>query len=110
LVPTPFLDTLVALMLARTLMTAVKHGIFGVVARGRQSADKIAAVTGGTCPGSNVRKFGRTQDGDPRSTSWNSRGTPQNEFFMIAFVDKPGGSPGAPRRVGRNHHFCWPGA
>jgi 2-polyprenyl-3-methyl-5-hydroxy-6-metoxy-1,4-benzoquinol methylase len=44
LVPTPFLDTLVALMLARTLMTAVKHGIFGVVARGRQSADKIAEV------------------------------------------------------------------
>jgi len=44
LVPTPFLDTLVALMLARTLMTAVKHGIFGVVAHGRQSADKIAEV------------------------------------------------------------------
>jgi hypothetical protein len=44
LVPTPFLDTLVALMLARTLMTAVKHGIFEVVARGRQSADKIAEV------------------------------------------------------------------
>jgi 2-polyprenyl-3-methyl-5-hydroxy-6-metoxy-1,4-benzoquinol methylase len=44
LVPTPFLDTLVALMLARTLMTAVKHGIFGAVARGRQSADKIAEV------------------------------------------------------------------
>jgi len=44
LVPTPFLDTLVALMLARTLMTAVKHGIFGVVARGPQSADKIAEV------------------------------------------------------------------
>jgi DNA-binding MarR family transcriptional regulator len=34
----------VALMLARTLMTAVKHGIFGVVARGRQSADEIAEV------------------------------------------------------------------
>jgi 2-polyprenyl-3-methyl-5-hydroxy-6-metoxy-1,4-benzoquinol methylase len=31
-------------MLARTLMTAVKHGIFGAVARGRQSADKIAEV------------------------------------------------------------------
>jgi 2-polyprenyl-3-methyl-5-hydroxy-6-metoxy-1,4-benzoquinol methylase len=46
LVPTPFLDTLVALMLARTLMTAVKHGVFGVVARGRQSADKIADVCG----------------------------------------------------------------
>jgi len=42
LVPTPFLDTMVALMLARTIMTAVKVGIFDVLDETPKSAHEIA--------------------------------------------------------------------
>jgi SAM-dependent methyltransferase len=46
LVPLPFLDTMVALMLARTLMTATKSGIFDAMAAGHRSPQEIAVATG----------------------------------------------------------------
>lgn len=43
LLPTPFLDTHVAMLLSRTIMTATKLGVFEALAAGALTADEIAS-------------------------------------------------------------------
>jgi hypothetical protein len=43
-VPTPIFDTMMAMMLARTIMVATKHGLFEALAPGPLTADEVAKL------------------------------------------------------------------
>ena len=45
-VPTPLMDTIVALMLARAIVTATKVGVFEALADGPRTAGEVAATCG----------------------------------------------------------------